>query len=156
MSLRPHEAPAFSVIVPVYNEAGLLPETVPLLLDGLGLCELCYVCNGCSDGSAEVVRTIAGARARVMELDHAGKPAAIRAGEAATVAFPRFFLDADVWISGHALTALASEIAEDGWELVAPRLLADTRAAGPAAALVTHAWMDSWHMRTEGFTRCLG
>lgn len=149
-------AAAFSVIVPVHDEAALLPETVPLLLAGLGPCELVYVCNGCTDGSAAVVRALAGPRARVIELARAGKPAAIRAGEAATAAFPRVYLDADVWISGAALTALAAELGEGGAELVAPRLVADIRGAGRAAALVTRAWMASRHMRTEGFHSLLG
>ena len=140
----------------MHNEAPLLPETVPLLLDGLGACELVYVCNGCSDGSAAIVRSLAGPRARVIELDRASKPAAIRAGEAATAVFPRFYLDADVWISGAALTTLVAEMRARRLGADRSRLVADTRAAGRAAAGVTRAWMASPHMRAEGFHSLLG
>ncbi len=143
---------SFSVIVPVHDEAALLPETVPMLLSGLDpAAELVFVCNGCSDDSAAILRLIMGGRARILELSEAGKPGAIRAGEAVARAFPRVYLDADVWISGADLTALVAAQRAGGWELVSPRLLADTRGASRAARWITEVWTDSAHMRLGGF-----
>lgn len=143
---------AFSVVVPVHDEAALLPETVPRLLDGLDpAAELVFVCNGCSDGSAAILRGLAGGRARVIELAEAGKPGAIRAGEAAVAAFPRVYLDADVWISGAAVTALVAVQRAGGWELVSPLLRADTAGASRLARWVTRVWLATPHMRHAGF-----
>ena len=142
----------FSVIVPVHDEAALLPTTVPRLLEGLdGRAELVFVCNGCSDESAAILRRLARGRAQVLELAEAGKPAALRAGDGAVRAFPRVYLDADVWIEGAALNALVAAQRAGGWELVAPRLLADTSGASVPARLVSEVWIDSAHMRLGGF-----
>lgn len=142
----------FSIIVPVHDEAPLLPTTVPPLLRGLDpAVELVFVCNGCVDDSAALLRRLAGGRARVIECARAGKPAAIRAGEAVATAFPRVYLDADVWIGGAALTALVAAQREGGWELVSPRLRADTAGAGRLARWVTEVWMTTPHMRRAGF-----
>lgn len=145
-------APSFSVIIPVHDEAALLPSTVPPLLLGLDpLAELVFVCNGCADDSAAILRRLVGGRARVIERAEAGKPAAIRAGEAAVTAFPRVYLDADVWIGGAALSALVAAQKAGGWELVSPRLRADTSGAGLPARWVTEVWLTTPHMRRSGF-----
>lgn len=142
----------FAVIVPVHDEAALLPLTVPGLLRGLDpAAEVIFVCNGCADESAAVLRRLAGGRARIIELAEAGKPGAIRAGEAVATGFPRVYLDADVWIDGAALSTLVAEQRRGGWELVSPRLRVDTAGASRAARWVSEIWIDSAHMRAAGF-----
>lgn len=149
-------APGFSVIVPVHDEADLLPETAPLMLAGLGRAEVVFVCNGCTDGSAALLRRLLGERARVIELPAAGKAAAIRAGEAAVRAFPRFYVDADVWIAGSTLAALARTLAAERLDLVSPRIRVDHAGASRLARGVTEAWMSLPHMRLAGFHNVLG
>jgi len=148
---------AFSVIVPVHDEASLLPETVPRLLAGLPPdTELVFVCNGCRDASPALIRALAGDRARLLVLPQAGKTAAMRAGEAAVSAFPVFYLDADVWVDGATVAALAATLDREGLELVSPRLVPDTRGAGRLARGVTEVWTALPHMRVAGFHNLLG
>ena len=155
VSIPSVSVPSFSIIVPVHDEAALLPSTVPRLLEGLDpAAELVFVCNGCADDSAAILRRLAGRRARVIERAEAGKPGALRAGEAAVTAFPRVYLDADVWIGGAALSALVAAQRRGGWELVSPRLRADTAGAGRLARRVTEVWLATPHMRRSGF-HCL-
>lgn len=56
--------PEFSVVVPVYNEAGFLPQALPALIDAMDSLERSYeiliVENGSTDGSAAIARTTAG------------------------------------------------------------------------------------------------
>ncbi len=56
--------PEFSVVVPVYNEAGFLPQALPALISAMNSLDRSYeiliVENGSTDGSATIARSIAG------------------------------------------------------------------------------------------------
>lgn len=56
--------PEFSVVVPVYNEAGFLPQALPALISAMSSLDRSYeiliVENGSTDGSAAIARSIAG------------------------------------------------------------------------------------------------
>lgn len=89
----------FGVVVPVRNEAATLPRTVPALLDAVAgrPARVVWVCNGCTDDSAALIRRHAGDTAEIIELGGAGKTLALQAGdEALGQIFPRFYIDADV------------------------------------------------------------
>ena len=64
-----------------------------------GELDVVVVCNGCTDQTAELARSC-GYQVRVVELASASKPAALRIGDAAALAFPRLYLDADVILPG--------------------------------------------------------
>jgi hypothetical protein len=68
------------------------------------------VCNGCTDNSAEVARSIPGVR--VVELVHGSKPAALNAGDAAATLWPRLYLDADIQISAAAVLDVLDRLNE--------------------------------------------
>lgn len=147
-----------SVIVPVYNEAALLPLTLPAILreaHAIGA-DLVVVCNGCTDDSAALARGLAGSRARVVELDTAGKARAIRAGEALAPGFPRFYVDADIVLGNGCLGFLAETLNRGAADLVAPRLDLDLREGSRAAKAVSTVWGALPHMVQAGFHNVLG
>jgi glycosyltransferase involved in cell wall biosynthesis len=115
------EAPVCSVVVPAYNEAtGIARMLDHLYADGHARhADVVVVCNGCTDGTADRARAT-GHPVRVIELDQAGKPGAIRAGEAAAPALPRLYLDADIVTSGAAVVAVASALANGAVAARAP------------------------------------
>jgi glycosyltransferase involved in cell wall biosynthesis len=86
-----------SVVIPAHNEAAVISRCLDALLTGFRPGELHVVvaCNGCTDGTAEIVRS-SGHPVRVMEVRTASKPAALRAAEEVVTSFPRLYLDADV------------------------------------------------------------
>lgn len=86
-----------SVIIPAHNEAGVISRCLDALLVGFepGELDVVVACNGCTDGTADVVRSY-GHPVRITEVDAASKPAALRAADKVTTAFPRLYLDADV------------------------------------------------------------
>jgi Glycosyl transferase family 2 len=94
------QAPIGSVVIPAHNEAAVISRCLDELLTGFlpGELEVIVACNGCTDGTAQIVRSSPHA-VRVLELDQASKPAALRAAEAAATAFPRLYLDADVVVT---------------------------------------------------------
>ena len=76
---------SLSIVVPVYNEAGYIPEALPSLISAVEEVavdyEILIVENGSSDGSAEVARRVAGdAPVKVISLPEPDYGAAMRRG----------------------------------------------------------------------------
>ncbi len=88
--LAPIVDPSVSVVVPVYNEARVLPALVPQLRELAGRCEVVAVDGGSSDGTPEALaqefRVIASAKGRASQMN---------AGARATSGDVLFFLHAD-------------------------------------------------------------
>ena len=92
-----------SVVIPAHNEAGVIGRCLDALFHGFAHGELDVVvaCNGCRDDTAQLARA-SGHPVRVIDLEVASKAAALRAGDAAAMTFPRLYLDADVVLDGGA------------------------------------------------------
>jgi len=99
-----------SVVIAAHNEEGVIGRCLDALLAGLpaGGWDITVVANGCTDATAQVARAHPGVR--VLELTTAGKAAALNAGDAVAVGFPRVYLDADVVLPTNALHALATAL----------------------------------------------
>jgi Glycosyl transferase family 2 len=102
------------------------------LFSGLepGELDVVVVCNGCRDETAAMART-AGHPVRVMELEAASKAAALRAGDAAALAFPRLYLDADVVLAGSAARRVLERLS-DGAVAARPPILYDSSRSSAA------------------------
>jgi glycosyltransferase involved in cell wall biosynthesis len=89
-----------SVVIPAHDESAVIARTLTALLDGPGADELdvVVVCNGCTDDTADVARSVPGVR--VIEIEEASKVRAVAVGNEATTTYPRVHLDADVEIAG--------------------------------------------------------
>jgi hypothetical protein len=109
-----------SVVVPAHNEARGLRANLVRLLFGLpaGVLDVVVVCNGCSDDTAAVARSVPGVR--VLEIPEASKATAVAVGNRATSVFPRIHLDADVTLGGQDAIRLIDALREDGVHAVAP------------------------------------
>ncbi len=114
-----------SVVVPAHNEAAGLSGNLTALLDGIpwGAVDVVVVCNGCTDDTAAVARTVPGVR--VLEIAEASKARAVEVGNLAADTpenkhSPRLHLDADVRLTGTDLLRLVDALDEDGVLAVAP------------------------------------
>jgi hypothetical protein len=96
-------SPLGSVVIPAHDEAAVIGRCLEALFTGFleGELDVVVVCNGCADQTAAVARS-SGHPVRVLELESASKPAALRVGDATASAFPRLYLDADVVLPGSA------------------------------------------------------
>ncbi|HZJ25847.1 MAG TPA: glycosyltransferase [Acidimicrobiia bacterium] len=126
-----------SVVIPAHNEAGVIRRCLTTLLDGVepGALDVVVACNGCSDDTAAIARSI-DPTVRVVETDVASKAAGLNLGDEAARAFPRVYLDADVELAGRDIVTLAAALAgPDAPMAVAPELHVDTtRCTRPVAA----------------------
>lgn len=111
-----------SIVIPAHDEERVIGR----LLTGLtssgrgGHFEITVVCNGCTDATADIARSV-DSGIRVIERETPSKHDALRAGNAAACAFPRLFVDADVEIDAAAALRLVQALDDEGLLAVAPR-----------------------------------
>ena len=101
-----------SVVIPAHNEASVIERCLSALFTGVASEELdaIVVCNGCTDDTAERARRLPYS-VRVLELERAHKPTALRAGDAAAITLPRLYLDADVVLPGESARRVLERLA---------------------------------------------
>jgi GT2 family glycosyltransferase len=109
-----------AVIIPAYNEATIIQRTLASLSRAAvgGYIELIVVCNGCTDNTADVARSVPGAW--VLELEQGSKPAALNAGDEVATLWPRLYMDADVQIAAEAVLAVLDRLDEGDVLVAAP------------------------------------
>jgi glycosyl transferase family 2 len=119
-----------AVVIPAYNEAAVIKRTLtPLSRAAVdGLIELIVVCNGCTDDTADVARSVPGVQ--VIELEQGSKPAALNAGDEAATLWPRLYLDADIQISDTAVLAVFDRLAQGDVLTARPECRYDVVGAG--------------------------
>lgn len=126
-----------SLVVPAHNEQASIVRCLAALAgdENVARIEVVVVANGCTDATAETARGFHDRipQLQVIELTEASKSAALNAGDSACHAFPRVYLDADIVLSGDALTGLIRELDTPGARVASPRVRFDTVGA---AALV--------------------
>ena len=103
---------AASVVIPAHNEGATIGRTLRCLLAGStpDELEIVVVCNGCTDNTATIARSVA-PQAIVVELATPSKVAALNEGDRVATRFPRFYVDADVEIGIEAARAVIGVLA---------------------------------------------
>jgi glycosyltransferase involved in cell wall biosynthesis len=121
-----------SVVIPAHNEAAVISRCLDALLTGFrhGELDVVVACNGCTDGTADIVRST-GHPVRVIELATASKPAALRAAEESVAAFPRLYLDADVILTAAAARRVLERLIAGPALAARPPINYDTERSAP-------------------------
>jgi glycosyltransferase involved in cell wall biosynthesis len=99
-----------SIVIAAHNEAAVIGRCLDALLAGTapGEFDVTVVANGCTDSTTQVAA--ARAAVRVLDLPTAGKVAALNAGDAVAVGYPRIYLDADIVIPAVGVRALCDAL----------------------------------------------
>ncbi len=100
-----------SVVIPVYNRAGMIAEAVRSCLDQERVTEVIVVDDGSTDGSGQVVTDVFGdeSRVRYVLISHSGYPGFVRnrGAELAEGQYLAFLDSDDIWLPGKIATQLA-------------------------------------------------
>jgi glycosyltransferase involved in cell wall biosynthesis len=117
--------PPISVVIPAHNEEAVIGRLLSALGDVAEQDEIVVVCDGCTDATADMVRTFAGIRV-IKSQTRRGKAEALNTGDLYLKTFPRFYVDADIVVS---LTTLrqTAEMMNSSAPAGAPRMAVDTR-----------------------------
>lgn len=118
-----------SLLLPVRDEANRVTDCLESLLEQIRVpnLEILVMDDGSSDGTADVVRAVAGADPRVRLLtapeltaDWLGKPHACQHLADASTGSVLVFVDADVHLSPHAVAAAVELLRTSGLQLISP------------------------------------
>ncbi|MFN7222729.1 MAG: hypothetical protein ACK4MS_01760 [Paracoccaceae bacterium] len=151
--------PAYGMIVPLRNEATVLPVVVPKLLEATkgDRVRVVWVCNGCTTGSAAQIRGTAGLGAKVIDLNRPGMTAALQAGvDEPEDLCPRFYLGAGTWLRPGDPAHLMQPRFSGTADLVAPRLRFDTTVASMLSGRIGACWLTLHHGQTSAFSNAIG
>jgi glycosyltransferase involved in cell wall biosynthesis len=120
-----------SVVIPAHDEAAVILRCLDTLLRGFrpGELEVAVACNGCTDGTADIVRS-SGHQVQVVEIAAASKPAALRAAEEAVTVFPRLYLDADVVLAAASARQVLDRLRAGPALAARPPITYDTERSG--------------------------
>jgi Glycosyl transferase family 2 len=142
-----------SVVIPAHDEARVIGRTLRLLRSGVESRDLdvVVVCNGCTDDTASIARSVPDVR--VLEIPEASKTAAVRVGNAASTAFPRVHLDADVEISGADVLTLVRAIQDEELLAAAPARVIPLDLSSWPVRSYYRVWEHLPHVRSGLFGR---
>ncbi len=144
-------APRISIIIPVLNEAAIIPEALEALMSQNGAFEVIVADGGSSDGSREVAGRYG---ARVIDHPAGAQPGIglqINRGAADALGETFLFLHADVRLPANAIALI-------GHALAAPEIVgggfipqfgwASARPKSPTLAIVERIWQNRTRHRT--------
>ena len=129
-----------SVVIPAHNEVAVIGRCLYRLLEGIadGELDIVVVCNGCTDGTAQIARTVRGVR--VIEIDVASKVKALNVGDQAATAWPRVFVDADIDINGSSIKAVVEALSRWPKLVASPRPLIDYASSSLGVRMFYSVW----------------
>jgi len=112
-------APAFSIVIPTYNRAALLPRALDsVLAQSSGDFECVVIDDGSEDDTDSVVRAYTDSRIRYESQRNAGVSAARNAGARLATGELLLFLDSDDVLARDALERFAEATRTNGWSVV--------------------------------------
>jgi len=137
-------------VIPAHDEATVIGRCLSPLMSGAtpDELEIIVVGNGCRGDSADVAR-VHGPHATVVEIRSASKAAALNTGARLATRFPRFYLDADVELTGSAVRQLAHPLAEGRFGYAAPEARFVARHRTPAVQAYWTVWTFVARARNE-------
>lgn len=117
-----------SIIIPAYNEENVMARCLDNILRGIdsSQLEVIVVCNGCVDRTMAIADQY-GPPVQVASIQQSSKIAALNTGDSLATGFPRFYIDADVEISGDCILKVAKQLENRQVLAAAPMLEVNLR-----------------------------
>jgi cellulose synthase/poly-beta-1,6-N-acetylglucosamine synthase-like glycosyltransferase len=137
-----------SIIIPAHNEGSVVARTLhSILANPLDRpLQIIVVANGCTDQTAEVVRSF-GDRVTLVETPIGSKVTALNLGDRAAIYDLRAYLDADIELSPNALQTVVDAFKDLSVRLAMPRAKHVYRGRNPILAGYYSLWRSMPYVR---------
>ena len=151
---RPAKAASASLVIAAHNEAPIIVERMKnALAQTIGDLELIVVCDGSSDNTADLARSLDDARLRVIELDQRrGKAHALNTGAAAAKGDIIVFSDANALFAEDAVEALLAAFDDPAVGVASGAITTSAGKSGTGQAIGN---AEGLYWRYESFLRRL-
>ena len=118
-----------TIIIPAHNESAVISRCLDSIVNQAGVDHVIVACNGCSDDTAEIVRS-SYPQVHCLDIETPSKVNAINEAEQLArelgVAFPIFYIDADTTLGEHAVQTISESLDSSDILLAAPTPRIDT------------------------------
>ncbi|MCI5116485.1 MAG: glycosyltransferase, partial [Candidatus Electrothrix sp. LOE1_4_5] len=94
-----------SIIIPAFNEEKVILRCLNSIYQGTApeLLQVIVVCNGCTDSTYTIVKNKYKEVIQILNIEKPSKSNALNVGDKLAKYFPRFYIDADVYVTGKSL-----------------------------------------------------
>ncbi|MDD5392009.1 MAG: glycosyltransferase family 2 protein [Thiothrix sp.] len=142
-----------TVIVPAHNEASVIRRCLDSLNGQAELDTLIVACNGCTDSTADIVRTHY-PQAICLDIAIPSKVNALNEAEKHITSWPVFYIDADTRLSANAIQDISSALADGKTLLAAPEPVIDTSHSSWAVRQFYRVWLQLPYIRDGVVATC--
>ncbi len=132
-----------SIIIPAHNEGGMIDYCLQQLVQSFDslIPEIIVVCNGCSDNTADIVRSF-GDAINCIVTEEASKINALNIGDKAALYFPRVYLDADIRLSLKDISKIITAMESSRALAAAPKMQMDLTGSSWAVKSYYDIWCN--------------
>lgn len=141
------------VIIPAYNESGVILRLLKSLNDGFksGHYNIVVACNGCKDNTVEIVENNFPDYI-CLDIEKGSKTNALNEAECLGLGYPRIYVDADVVISSDSVLEIIDDLSKtDIPLLIAPRANINCSDSDPFVRLFYAAWQKTTFFVDQGY-----
>lgn len=146
-----------TVIVPAHNESAVISDCLESIVDQEGVDHVIVACNGCSDDTADIVRTrFPGVHC--LDIPEASKTNALNVAEAKAkelgMVFPSFYIDADTRLGPNAVKTIDEALASSPVLLAAPTPVVDTSQSSWLVKQYYKTWLNLPYVKQGVIATC--
>jgi glycosyltransferase involved in cell wall biosynthesis len=142
-----------SVIVPAHNEASVIRRCLDSLVGQAGVETLIVACNGCTDNTADIVRTEY-PQAHCLDISRPSKVNALNEAEKHITSWPVFYIDADTCLSPNAIQTIITALQDGKTLLAAPEPVLDTSRCSWLVRQYYKVWLQLPYIREGVISTC--
>ncbi|HPE59422.1 MAG: glycosyltransferase family 2 protein [Thiothrix sp.] len=142
-----------TVIIPAHNEASVIRRCLDSLSGQPGITRLIVACNGCSDNTADIVRTEY-PNAVCLDIQTPSKVNALNEAEKHVADWPVFYIDADTRLSENTIETITDAMADSGLLLAAPEPEIDVSHSSWPVRQYYRVWLSLPYIRDGVVATC--
>ncbi len=146
-----------TVIVPAHNESSVIEDCLNSIINQQGIDHIIVPCNGCTDDTAEIVRTKYPSVV-CLDIETPSKTNALNVAEAKAkelgVSYPIFYIDADTQLSKNAIQNISQAMRGSTIQLAAPTPIIDTKDSSWLVKTYYKVWINLPYIKEGVIATC--